>query len=60
MSTIAATSARSSVMEDPIATEFEETIKVADLLNMTTDLPKSKIRRDMFGNLRPVPRNLLF
>jgi len=37
-------------------------IKVSDLLNQTYAHPvlknhgKSKIRRDMFGNLRPVPR----
>jgi hypothetical protein len=36
--------------------ELEGTIKVADLINMRTVLPKSKIRRDMFGNLRPAPR----
>ena len=57
--TSTAVSARSSAMSEYPAEaqcELEGTIKVADLINMRAVLPKSTIRRDMFGNLRPVPR----
>lgn len=43
--------------EDYPAEQESATIKVADLINMRAVLPKSKIRRDMFGNLRAVPRS---
>lgn len=44
-------------MEEDFPEQESATIKVADLINMQAVLPKSRIRRDMFGNLRAVPNN---
>lgn len=50
-------SARTSAQDDqPLETD-PSMIKVADLLQMKQVLPKSTIRRDMFGNIRAAPRH---